>query len=642
MPKGFHFPIRQSLWLPLQDRPAGEPGQGAPLRVFGRLSGGATPDAAQTELAAVHGRMAAQFPEPYGRVAAEVVMLTTLLNDFPKGGMGAIEGVGGLSAVVMFQALALVLLTLACANVGLLIFARTATRSAELAMRTALGASRARIVGQIATEAFVLALLAAGVGLLIMHWLPNRLLAALWSPEQGGVPRWIDLGLTPATVVRALVLAGFSATVAAIFPALRVTGTAIRRNMQRAEGGGYGIRFGGVWNALVVADVAFALAAFGFVGGLGAKMAPVASGEAMVGFAAEEYLSVRLELPAVAAAAADPSQAAAARARVAETQRRLVERLEAEPGVRGVAMADRLPRMDHDGGPIEVEGEGSFSDDAARARVDPGFFEALGQPLLAGRGFHGGDLDGERSSVIVNSVFAERVLAGRNPIGRRVRFVSRADGEAGPWFEIVGMVGDLGMDLVQPQNASGVYHPVAPGEISSPYLAVRVADPAAFEPRLREIAAEVEPAAIVRAIPLDDVYPIGWYVLMGMAVAWTMFVVVLLTLAASGIYAIMAFAVAQRTREIGIRSALGARGSDIASTIGRRAAVQLGTGAVIGLPLAAFMYSRTGADPSMKPDALIVAVVPGFLVLLMVALVACTVPLLRALRITPTEAMKVG
>jgi len=637
MPPDFLFPAEEQLWLPLPERPGAEPGEGPPLEIFGRLPEGATDDAAQAELTALGGRLTASFPERYVRLQAEVVPFGIDFFGFPK---------GGLAEIWIFQWMALVLLGVACVNVGLLIFARTATRSKELAVRTALGASRRRIVAQVFTETLVLALVATGLGLLLLDLLPNRLLDAMWSPEWGGVPWWIDLGLTPAAVVQALLLAVFSATLASLLPAIRVTGKAVQQNIQRSEAGGYGIRFGAISTTLVVADVVFAVAAIGLVAAVGDRMANITGHGRMAGLSPEHVLAVELELPEESFAGDGDTLAVVAwRARLAAIQDELVGRLAAEPGVRGVAVADRLPRMDHDGWHVEVEGASPGEDrfgsyDIDRARVDPGFFDGLDQPIVAGRGFGEGDLEGDRGTVIVNTTFVERILGGRNPVGRRLRHLA-ANGEPGPWFEI-GVVPDLAMNLAEPESPGGVYHPAAPGEIHPLRLAVHVGpDPGAFTPRLRELAHQVEPTAIVAPpTPLDRVFPEDWYLMVGLAIGWGLFVAVLLGLAASGIYAIMAFAVAQRTREIGIRAALGAGRAQVVATVGRRAATQLLAGVALGMPLAAWIYRYIREAPTPPGTAVLVTVVPGLAVVVLVGLAACTVPLLRALRIEPTEAMR--
>lgn len=652
MPEGFRFPVWEGLWIPLRDELASEPGQGVPLQVFGSLAEGVSAATAQAEVTAALSGMSDHHPgfyspESYNRVRVEVVSLSAMWLGLPKGGMRAVPGIGPFSALFLFQAVALVLLVVACVNVGLLIFARTATRSAELSVRTALGASRLRLVAQVATEALVLALIATGAGLMAVELLSDRILGAL-TPSWGGLPWWMDLGVDPTTVGRALALAGFSAVAAAGFPALRVTGADLRGNLRPGAADGFGIRVGRLWGALIVADVALAVAAVGLTIGIGTRMAEVASAGEMDDIPAEEYLAVRLELPG---AAPDSATALERRARLADVQHRLLRRLRAEPRVRGVAAAERLPRMDHEGRRVEVE-EGPDSV-VEFVQVHPGFFDAFDRPILAGRGFDTRDLAqetaapdaihrGVRSSVIVNASFARELLGGRNPVGRRIRYVFSLDGEPGPWMEIVGVVGDLGTDLMRQDGSANVYHAAAPGEIDPLWLAVHVGpNPASFTPQLRDLAARVDPELlVVPAGRLSDVYPEGWYLMTGLLVAWMLFVGVLLALAASGVYAIMAFAVAQRTREIGIRTALGARRGDIVATIGRRAAFQLGLGAVLGMPVAGWIYFQLRDDPAATLEAFAVAMLPGLALIALVGLLACTVPLRRALRIAPDEAIR--
>jgi putative ABC transport system permease protein len=639
MPEGFLFPVHQQMWLPLRERPAGEPGRGAPLQVFGRLADGVAPDRAEAELEGVRQRMSAEFPDVYRLLRAEAVPFAIAMQGAPRSGSTP----GGW--LISFGAM--VLLVVACANVGLLIFARTAARSAELSMRAALGAGRARIVAQVFVEVLVLAVVSTGVGLLLIELLSNRVLASLWSLPSGGLPWWVDLGVTPAMVVKALLLAVFSAALASILPALRVTGSRTQESIRRAGATGAGVRLGPISSALVVVDMAIAVAVVGFVVGISERMDDISRGQA--GFPAEQFLAAEIALsdPSLSPGA-DTLAAAARTARVAPVQRALVERLQAEPGVRGVAVADVLPRMDHGFGLVEVQG-GTPGDrfgahEADVARVDPGFFAGLGERIVSGRDFTAADLQGDRRAVLVNRTFAARTLGGRSPVGRRLRYLSPADGEPGPWYEIVGMVPDLGTSLMEPQHGGlGVYHPAAAGEIYPMRLAIRLGPtPTAFAPRLRELASRVDPTVTVaRVEALDQVFPEGWYAIVWLRIGLSVFVGVLLVLAVSGMYTIMAVSVAQRTREIGIRTALGAPRGHVIATIGRRAAVQLGIGALVGMPLAGWLYFLIQAQyVTSSPSAFVVALVPGVIAMLLIGLLACTAPLLRALRISPTVAMR--
>ncbi len=637
MPEAFLFPVRQQLWVPLRDRPSGEPGRGAALQVFGRLADGVSPGQAETELNVVRRRLAAEYPDAYGHLTAEAVPFAIAIQGMQRTGW-----VG--NAIWFIQGLAFTLLVVACVNVGLLIFARTATRAGELAVRAALGAGRARIVGQVFVEALVLAVVSTAVGLIAVELLANRLLAALWSPAWGGLPWWIDLGVTPGMLARAMLLAVFSAAVASIVPAMRVTGRQIQEPLRRAGATGAAVRVGIVSSALILADMALAVAAVGLVAGSSEHLERMRR-PPLAGLRAEQFLAAEITL-SDAVRSSDAADSAALAARVATVQQRLVERLQAEPGVRGVAVAEALPRMDHEWGMVEVKGGVRGDRDGAheveQVRVAPGFFQALGQPILDGRDFNAADLAGDRRAVVVNRKFAEQTLRGRSAVGRQLRYIPPRGGEPGPWHEIVGVVPDLATNLTEPQNGLGIYHPAAPGEIYPMQLGIHVgSDPIAFVPRLRELLAQVDPAGTVaRAEPLSAVFPEAWYGLSGLRLGWSVFVGILLVLAASGVYTVMAFSVTQRTREIGIRAALGARPAQIATTIGWRAAAQVAVGALVGMPIAGWVYRNILPYTSSTQDIFLVAVAPGVVAMLLVGLIACTAPLLRALRIAPTEAMR--
>lgn len=640
MPKGFLFPSRHQLWVPLREQTGTNPRDGLPLMVLGRLADEVSEEHAQARFSAISRRLAVENPEAYGSLRPEVAPSYMMFFGFPRGGLRATFD------FYLAQAFALVLLGVACTNVGMLIFARTATRSTELAVRTALGASRARIVAQVFTECLVLAVLAAGVGLVVIDWIPIRLLALAGIADL--LPYWVDPGVTPGAAVSALALAGFSAVIAGVAPALRLTGGSVRTNIQRAHAGASASPFGGLSGALIVADVAIAVMVVGLAVGIGDFVMDVRDTREGVGIDADEYLTVQLRLPdAPAAASRDASARRAFAIRLAETQRELVRRLGAEPGIRGVAVGDVLPRMDHPNRRIEVEGEepaeGAAVPRARLARVDVDFFAQLGQPILAGRGFDSGDAHEDAAVAIANTSFVERVLGGRNPIGRRVR-ESRFDStEWSPWYVIVGVVDHLGMHMLEPDQDEGIYLPAAPGEIHPVRMAVHVGDdPLSFFPRLREIARQVDPIAVVAApVALDEVYEGDWYIAAGAVLGAGVLVTVLLAMAASGLYAILSFTVARRTREIGIRAALGARRYRIALTVIRRSLVQIGLGILIGLPLAGRIFFEIGesrAEATAWAAAGTLALGVGVMVL--IGLAACTAPTLRALRIAPTEALR--
>jgi predicted permease len=643
MPEDFLFPMQQKMWVPMRVEASPRPGSGLGLQVFGRLADGVSEDRAEALLSTLHQRQASTLPEERARLRPEVV----------RYGIAQIGLPGGLELMPEFygfRILALVLLLVACSNVAMLVFARTATRFRELAVRTALGASRARIVSQIFVETMVLSLLAAGLGIVAIDQLLAYMQAAVLA-RGFQLPYWLTLRLTGEAVWRALLLAVVSATVAGVVPALRVTGRKIQENIRRADAGRSGIRFGGVTGVLIVLDVAVAVIVVAFVGALAERLSDVRATAALVGIPAEEYLTADVRLPVDALRTnGGEFDAALASERVAAVQLRLVERLEAEPRVRAVAVASALPRMDHQSRRIEVdEAEREAGAPAARwtrmARVDVDFLGKLNQRILSGRDFTRSDASADEQPVIVNTVFAERMFGGRNPVGRRLRFVTTEDGQSGPWHEIVGMIGHLGVNTINPEGDAAFYVPAAPGTIHPMRLAIHLGDsPATFTPRLRQIASEVDPTAVVgNPVVLSTIHQGDWYLTVAVGGGLFLLVIVLVALASSGLYAIISFAVSERTREIGIRTALGASTGSIVLTILRRSLLQIGIGALLGMPVAGRVFFElredAGLGEAMLP-ALFAALAIGTGVVLVIGLLSCVVPARRALRIRPAEALR--
>ncbi len=641
MPESFRFPHRQQMWVPLVLQPGALPASSPDVRVLGRLADGVSPAEAQAELSAVHARVTALLAEGRDRFQAEVVPFGFSAIGMPR------QGLAGLPGFYFFQLLALVLLLVACANVAMLVFARTATRYREMAVRTALGASRARIVSQIFVETAVLAVLSAGVGLFTINWALGRVQAAVLARGMD-LPYWLTLEVTGRAMVWALVLAVLSAVVAGVAPALRVTGRRIQRNIQRAQAGRSGIRFGGVTGALVVVDVAISVIVLGFVLMFADRLRDATRTDALVGIPAQEFLAAEVRLPADAQRPVEQtSDGDAFRARLGIVQQRLMQRLADEPRVLSVTVASALPRMDHRARRIAVDGAAASDDDRGEwvrmAVVDVDFFATLERPVLAGRDFEPGDVAGGVPPVIINTVFAERLLDGRNPIGRRLRFVTPGEDSPSPWHEIVGVVGHLGINIVNPEGGPGFYVPAAAGAIHPMQLAIHVGDaPESFAPRLREIVAEVDATAMLGTpVVLSRVYQGDWYLLLAAGGGLVLLIVILVTLAASSLYAMISFSVSERTREIGIRAALGARQRTLVLTILRRSLMQVALGALLGLPLAArIVFEDPFGSGSPPVTALLVALAMAMGIIAVIGLFSCVVPARRALRIRPGDALR--
>jgi predicted permease len=586
--------------------------------------------------------MSEAFPDVRAGLLGEVVPFGLTLISLPSQSFVTIPQFYGV------QLAALILLFVACANVAMLMLARSATRFRELAVRTALGASRRRILSQIFVETLVLTLLATGLGLLasdrIYGWLFQQLVVAANGGGMGA-PYWLDFGVTAEVVLWGITLAGLSAVMAGVLPAIKVTGHGVHESIQRLSTGQSGIRFGRATSVLIVLDVALTVSVVGFGTLMSNRLLEPGRRADLVGIPAEEYLAVTVDIES-------DLEGSELEGRLALVQQTLVERLQAEPQVRRVAVASVLPRMEHPTREIEVELDPGQGEALRRSvhtiEADRGFFEALDQPILIGRGFDRSDVGSDSSVVIVNVAFGEQAFGRRNPLGRRIRFVSETEGEQPRWFQIVGVVGPLGANILRPDGGEAVYLPGAPGEIRPLRLAIHVGrSPEGFTPRLREIVAEVDPLATIdeprEPRALSWFRPIDWYLDLLVQSGLAALVLVLLSLAVSSLYAVMSFAVSERAREVGIRRALGAGREGIAVTVGKRALWQIGLGVILGTPGVVWLFFRLREYARIdlsSPVLVVTALLPGLAVLVVVALLACATPTLRALRIDPNEVLK--
>ena len=636
MPEGFEFPAAHNAWVPLRiDRAASGPAQGLALLVFGRLAEQASEQQAQAELNAIGLHTSAELSRTREHLRPEVVPFARLFFD----------SADIRTALNFWNAFVVMLLVLVSANVALLMFARGSSRESEITVRSALGAGRARIVVQLFIEALVLAALAAGIGLAAARVGLRSLLATAEAQSGQRLPFWVVDNLTPATVIYAIVLTLLSATIIGVFPALRITGRSVQARLRESAAGGGGVRFGGLWTAVIAAQVAttlmFPAAAFIFHRG-------VVRGQTRdLGFPADRYLSARLELdresaPGVLVDATDE----AFRSRVRKTYAELEQRLTAEPEVVGLTFADRLPGTLHPRYRIELDDETSTASvlghEVVSASVAFNFFSVLGAPVLSGRYFTSADLDSGVGVVIVNQPFVNQVLNGQNPIGRRLRRRPLdASSTPGPWLQIVGVVRDHGMLGANGGPAAGIYHPVSPDSASPLRLALKSrVSPTSFAARLRTVASDVEPTLQIRELmPLDAVGANLW--LESQYVSWLFTVMggIAMLLSLTAIYSVMAFTVAKKTREIGIRVTLGADRRRVLSVILRRPVTQVSLGVLVGAFIVAAMY------PGLSEGALTaieVAVMIAYSMLMMgVCLLACVVPARRALRVDAADVLRV-
>lgn len=633
MPAEFRFPAHEQLWLPLV-LPAGSVDDVDPVRIIGRLADGISAEDAQAELSARGLVPSADASPSRARLRPEVVPFGLLYLGLPRGGFDAqVE-------YRFVQLLSLVLLLVASANVAMLVFARTATRFREMAIRTALGASRARIVAQIFVETLVLAVVAAAVGVVSIAWALRHVNLAAIAGESA-LPYWLSLDVTSADLLRALAFAAISATVAGVVPAIRITGKAVHQHIRDRSG----VRFGRLIGGLVVADIAIAVAAVGFALAI-SDQATVGESDRFAGIPAAEFLAMEFRVPDALLAGADSNARRDVNARMAEEQRALVTALASEPGISGVAVGSALPRMEHQSAPFEVDRVDRPAEARAQwvrvARVDPGFFSALGHRVVAGRDFVRADLDSGRHAAIVNTAFVARELGGKDFVGRRVRFPTRGGDSA--WYEIVGVVSHLGVNMVNAEKGAAVYLPASPGAMSRIWFGIHTSvSPLSVATRAREIAARAAPDFVIGEVTaLNDVHQSDWYLVVGVAAGLTVLVGVLVALATSGIYAMLSLSVSERTREIGIRTALGAQRHAVVLMILRRSLMQIGVGALVGLPVAARVVHLTVGATAERSPAMSVFMALGLAagLVLVVGVLSCAIPTRRVLAIDASEAMR--
>ena len=650
MREGFKFPVAHDLWMPLQFAGTATRREGPDITIFGRLAPGASRADAQAEMTVLGQQASASFPDTHKHLRAQVR---------PYAGSPFENEPANRMLMFSFNVFAIALLVLLCGNVALLLFARAATRESELIVRSALGASRGRIVAQLVAEALVLGGVAAVVGLGVAGLALNRWARTFLeiNSSTGSVPFWYEPHLSVVTVIYAIGLTVLGAVIAGAMPALKITRGLGARLKEGAAGAG-GLKFGGVWTAVIVAQVALTVAFPAVVFYERSEMNRIRKFD--VGFRSEQYLSVKLD--ADIASVRSREDTTAQLVRLGATFEALRQRLLAEPGVAGVTFVDHLPRDYHPGRRIEVDGvtdSSSVRPVVSLAGIDPTYFDVLGAPLLAGRAFQASDLAAASQVVIVDQGFVDQVMHGLNPIGRRVRFAKRnRPGEPetpNPWMEIVGVAKDIGMaSAVTSERPSGLYLPMPTSDGPAINMIVHVAkgDPLAFARRVRALASAVDVRVRLSEFQrLDKVADtMLWIIGLWLRITAVITAIALL-LSMAGIYAVLSFTVARRTREIGVRVALGASRPRIVTAIFRRPLIQVGAGVVAGAVLVGLITVLLSAPPDSGFAGLAAAAraftlgqagqIVAFAILMMgVCLLACIVPTRRALGVEPTEALR--
>jgi predicted permease len=608
------------IWVPLDMPTEGSSLYGRFLSVVARLKPGVSVEQAATELRTIHARLVQDSPDHNTGWGAEVVPLRE-------------QFVGNVrpALLILLGAVGLVLL-IACANVANLLLSRAAAREKEIALRTALGASRMRVIRQLLTESVLLALLGSALGLLIAWWGMGALVAI--SPRDLINLEGVHINLTVLGWTLAVTLA--TGIIFGLVPALEAT----RLNLNDAlkEGGkgtgGQGARSRRLRGALVVAEVALALVLLVSAGLLIKSF--IRLQKINTGFNTENVLTMVVRLPD-GKYNEDP--------KVITFFRQAMERVRALPGVRQAGMVNFLPLYGGLGSATDftIEGKpapppGQELTTSVRA-ADAGYFGAMDIPLLRGRNFTDIE-DGEaRHVVIISESLAKKYFPGEDPLGKRID-VDMFD-KPNP-TEIIGIVGDVRYDSLTDEARPTAYFPHPELTYSFMTLAIRTSgDPAELAPAVRRELAAIDPDQ-----PVSDVRTMTQ--VMADTVARPRFNTLLLglfaglatLLAAIGIFGVMNYSVTLRTRELGLRMALGAQPGRVLMLVLRQGLWLTLVGIAVGLVgavaltrlMSSLLFGVTATDP------VTFAVIA--LLLLIVSLIACYIPARRATRIDPMIALR--
>jgi putative ABC transport system permease protein len=621
MPDGFGFPIDHQFWRPFRPASVAAAGPDGPqIELFARLAPGVTAASAAAELSTL---VADYQPQRAMRVPDPVVSPYTLAYvDLSEPGVAQL--VRGL------QLCTSLLVLVVAVNLAIVMYARTIRRIGELAVRTALGATRPRILMQLFIESLALTLTGAGVGLALVAFGLRQLQSVAETID--GLPFWIRLEVSPATMLAVVIVAVVSALIMGVFPGLRATGRSLGAHLNAIRGG-QGPRLGRIWSMLVIGQVAAAVAILPAAVYMTWEVPRLQDG---LGIPADRLSVVHLRVPA--------DEAPAETERVRNLQAQMMERLAAEPGVEAITYSASVPGLGP-GATIEfdpaVQTTPAVSRTASRFPIDANLLTVYQAEMAAGRRLE--PADAGTDAVVVNESFAAWLVDRTAAVGARFRYASMAGQpvEEVRWHQIVGVVGDFPRipSRLALDTPAAVYHAAAPGTINPIVISLRFSGhaPADLSVRSRQIAASIDPSLqVARALPLEDYY---WQFMQVWAyVSWAMNLVTTsaLVLSGAGLYAMMSFIVAQRQREIGLRIALGATARSLLLDVFSRAAVQLVIGIVVGSVLSWMVLAMAGFEPALAAG--LVATVAVIAVI--VGILAAIGPARQSLRIPPADALR--
>lgn len=620
MPRGFEvFGLPADVYIPFRLGPSAREFRGRSIITMARLKPGVTRDQAQAEMESVMDGLRREQPDFNTGWTANVVPLREQL-------VGDVR----LAVLVLFGAVGAVLL-IACGNIGSLMLTRAAGRRRELAIRAAVGAGTGRLLTQLVCESLVLSVAGGVLGVLLAGWLLGGL--SSWVSSRLPIPLLSQVAIDPSVLAFAALVTIITTVFCGLAPALGVTGgslvTALRDGAPSLAGTARGRL---VRQAFVIGEIALALTVLCGAGLLGRSLLALQS--VNPGFSADSALSLRVSLPQRSYANSDAQHA---------FHTRVIEGLRALPETRAVGGTSFLPLAGVGPATSFWRADAPQPPPAERPVVDarpvtPGYFAAMDIQLLAGRDVNDGDTQEREPVAVINETFARQIYPGDNPLGRR--FILNL-GNDKP-HEIIGVVGDVKLASLEGEIRPTAYlssRQYAFGLMT--YVVRTSADPARLGPAAVRVIRDIDPQLPVSAVrPLGDVFAESIARPRLTAVAMSVFAAAALLLAALGVYGIVAYSVSQRTREFGIRVALGANaGQIIGMVVGQNLRV-VAYGLALGL-LCAVPATRLlrGLLFQVGPNDPVTFVAIG-VTLALVALVASYLPARRGTRVDPAVTLK--
>ncbi len=617
MPADFYFPNRTAeFWRPIAINPAQATRGGHFLGVVGRLKPGVSLERAGTEMKGISERLAVQYPDASAGESAQVVSLQEQI-------VGAIRP----ALLTLFAAVGVVVL-IACANVANLLLVRASVREKEIAIRTALGAGRRRLVVQMLSESLVLAIVGGALGILFGY----LAITPIQTLGAGSIPRAADIRLDGAVLAFAALASLVTGILFGLAPAWQASRSTVGTVLK--EGGRSSSTSGSGWmrSVLLVAEVALSIVLL-----TGATLLLRSFGrltDVDPGFEADKVLAFQVSLPQSTYA-------------TPEKQRLffdgLITQLEAQSGVQSAAVVQTLPMRGNYVLSFDIRGHAPLkpgdTPSANYRAVGQHYFDTLEIPIKRGRAFGPQDSDKGQHVAIVDEAFVKKYMPNEEPMGQGVHIGNGVDG----FFDIVGIAGDVHYDGLDAISAPTMYVPATQDEFSTMWVLARArsGDPAQLGGPARQLVRQMDPA-----LPAYSVTPLAEVVSGSVAqrrfsmLLLALFAGVALFLAAVGLYGVVAYSVSQRTREIGLRMAIGASPGHVLGMIlggGMRLAI---LGVVIGivgaLLLARLVQTMLFEVAPYDPTSYAATAA----LLLAIAALACFVPARRAMRVDPLVAMQ--